>query len=137
MILGYGCGCSGVGDGREGAGAWCGREGGVGRPAVRVRAGECARQGIWQCTTGQHGVVGTSLQNTELTSGRRELQREKAWSRIHLVPLLLAESDRDVYRRDYAALEREREIMKDVPGWEVRSSSPSTFRPVLTFGCFA
>lgn len=50
----------------------------------------------------------------------RELQREKAWSRIHLVPLLLAESDRDVYRRDYAALEREKEIMKDVPGWEVR-----------------
>lgn len=35
------------------------------------------------------------------------------------MPLLLAESDRDVYRRDYAALEREREIMKDVPGWEM------------------
>merc|ERR1711881_574708 len=49
---------------------------------------------------------------------RRELQREKAWSRIHLVPLLLAESDRDVYRREQAALAREKEIMKDVPGWE-------------------
>jgi hypothetical protein len=49
----------------------------------------------------------------------RELQREKAWSRIHLVPLLLAESDRDVYRREQAALAREKEIMKDVPGWEV------------------
>lgn len=58
---------------------------------------------------------------------RRELQREKAWSRIHLVPLLLAESDRDVYRRDYAALEREREIMKDVPGWEVRFCSPPLY----------
>lgn len=31
----------------------------------------------------------------------------------------MAESDRDIYRRDFAALEREREIMKDVPGWEV------------------
>ena len=49
----------------------------------------------------------------------RELQREKVWSRIHLVPLLLAEGDRDAYRRQQAALEREREIMKDVPGWEV------------------
>lgn len=51
----------------------------------------------------------------------RELQREKTWSRIHLVPLLLAEADRDVYRREQAALEREKEIMKDVPGWEVRT----------------
>ena len=50
----------------------------------------------------------------------RELQREKAWSRIHLIPLLLAEGDRDAYRRQQAALEREKEIMKDVPGWEVR-----------------
>ena len=49
----------------------------------------------------------------------RELQREKVWSRIHLVPLLLAEGDRDVYRRQQAALVREKEIMKDVPGWEV------------------
>ncbi|KAI9000805.1 GRIM-19 [Trametes punicea] len=49
---------------------------------------------------------------------KRELQREKVWSRIHLVPLLLAEGDRDAYRRQQAALEREREIMKDVPGWE-------------------
>lgn len=49
----------------------------------------------------------------------RELQREKVWSRIHLVPLLLAEGDRDAYRRQQAALERERAIMKDVKGWEV------------------
>lgn len=48
-----------------------------------------------------------------------ELQREKAWSRIHLLPLLLAEGDRDVYRREQAALAREKEIMKDVPDWEV------------------
>lgn len=50
----------------------------------------------------------------------RELQRENTWSRIHLVPLLLAEGDRDAYRRSEAAKAREREIMKDVPGWEVR-----------------
>lgn len=50
----------------------------------------------------------------------RELEREKVWSRIHLVPLLMAEGDRDAYRRRQAALAREREIMKDVPGWEVR-----------------
>lgn len=50
----------------------------------------------------------------------RELQREKVWSRIHLVPLLMAEGDRDLYRRQQAALAREKEIMKDVPGWQVR-----------------
>jgi hypothetical protein len=49
----------------------------------------------------------------------RELQREKVWSRIHLVPLLLAEGDRDAYRRHRAAVAREAEIMKDVKGWEV------------------
>jgi len=49
----------------------------------------------------------------------RELKRELAWSRIYLVPLLLAEQDRDAFRRTSAALAREKEIMKDVPDWEV------------------
>jgi len=53
---------------------------------------------------------------------KRELQREKIWSRIHLVPLLLAEGDRDAYRREQAALAREKEIMKDVKDWEVGKS---------------
>lgn len=53
---------------------------------------------------------------------RRELQREKVWSRIHLVPLFLAEGDRDMYRRQQAAIAREKEIMKDVPGWEAGKS---------------
>jgi|ERR1700761_959049 len=48
-----------------------------------------------------------------------ELKREKVWSRIHLTPLLIAEADRDAYRREQAALAREKAIMKDVPGWEV------------------
>lgn len=38
---------------------------------------------------------------------------------MHLVPLMMAEGDRDAYRREQAAISREREIMKDVPGWEV------------------
>ncbi|KIY49487.1 hypothetical protein FISHEDRAFT_41300 [Fistulina hepatica ATCC 64428] len=49
---------------------------------------------------------------------RRELEREKMWSRIHLAPLLTAEADRDAYRRQQAALAREKIIMKDVKGWE-------------------
>ena len=54
----------------------------------------------------------------------RELGREKAWSRIYLVPLLVAEGDRDSYRREQAGLAREKEIMKDVKGWEVSESRP-------------
>ncbi len=61
--------------------------------------------------------VSLSVTHTHI---HRELQREKVWSRIYLVPLLMAEGDRDAYRREQAALAREREIMKDVPGWEVR-----------------
>ena len=45
------------------------------------------------------------------------------WSRIHLVPLLLAEGDRDAHRRQLAADGREREIMKDVKGWEVSAGA--------------
>lgn len=61
------------------------------------------------------------LYDDKLTFGR-ELHREKTWARIHLVPLLTAENDRDLYRRHLAALAREREIMKDVPGWVVGES---------------
>lgn len=52
----------------------------------------------------------------------RELKRENLWSRIHLIPLLTAESDRDAYRRQQAALNREAEIMKDVKDWKVGES---------------
>ena len=48
---------------------------------------------------------------------RRELQREKAWSRIFLTPILQAEADRDNVRRRLATQAREKEIMKEVPGW--------------------
>lgn len=48
-----------------------------------------------------------------------ELARERAWSRIYLTPLLLAETDRDMFRRDRASVLRENLLMKDVPNWEV------------------
>ncbi|GAC74619.1 NADH:ubiquinone oxidoreductase, B16.6 subunit [Moesziomyces antarcticus T-34] len=59
---------------------------------------------------------------------QRELKRERAWSRIHLIPLLMAESDRDAFRRSEAQLAREKEIMKDVPGWEAGKSVYNTKR---------
>ncbi len=40
-----------------------------------------------------------------------ELAREKMWSRIHLIPALTAEEDRDLVRRHYADLAREKELM--------------------------
>lgn len=40
-----------------------------------------------------------------------ELAREKMWSRIHLIPLLTAETDRDLARRHYADLAREQELL--------------------------
>ncbi|KAI7905749.1 GRIM-19 [Cokeromyces recurvatus] len=53
---------------------------------------------------------------------RRELKRENLWSRIHLIPLLTAEADRDMYRRMEAARGHEEEIMKDVKDWKVGES---------------
>jgi hypothetical protein len=49
-----------------------------------------------------------------------ELNRENAWTRIHLTPLLVAEADRDLYRRTRAAIAREAAIMEHVQGWKVR-----------------
>ncbi|RDL31828.1 Uncharacterized protein BP5553_09230 [Venustampulla echinocandica] len=40
-----------------------------------------------------------------------ELAREKLWSRIHLIPLLTAEEDRDLARRHYADQAREKELL--------------------------
>jgi hypothetical protein len=44
-------------------------------------------------------------------SFRSELAREKMWSRIHLIPLLQAEEDRDVVRRHYAQQKMEEELL--------------------------
>ncbi|KAF2400048.1 NADH dehydrogenase-like protein 1 alpha subcomplex subunit 13 [Trichodelitschia bisporula] len=40
-----------------------------------------------------------------------ELAREKMWSRIHLIPLLQAEEDRDQVRRYLADRAREKELL--------------------------
>ena len=40
-----------------------------------------------------------------------ELAREKLWARIHLIPLLQAEEDRDQIRRHWADKEREKELL--------------------------
>ena len=49
---------------------------------------------------------------TKLTCrSNSELAREKMWARIHLVPLLQAEEDRDQVRRHYADKAREQELL--------------------------
>lgn len=45
---------------------------------------------------------------------RRELKREQIWGRIHLIPLLQAELDRDSYRRHCATVARETDLLRDV-----------------------
>lgn len=45
---------------------------------------------------------------------RRELTREKMWSRIYLMPLLVAEEDRATVRRELADDAREKALMGDV-----------------------
>ncbi|KAI1432990.1 NADH-ubiquinone oxidoreductase subunit [Xylaria sp. CBS 124048] len=42
---------------------------------------------------------------------QKELAREKMWSRIHLIPLLQAEEDRDLVRRHLADQAREKELL--------------------------
>ncbi|KAJ1910788.1 hypothetical protein IWQ60_001176 [Tieghemiomyces parasiticus] len=60
----------------------------------------------------------------------REIQRERIWTRLHLIPMLQAEQDRDTYRREEALRAREAEIMKDVPDWEVGRTAYHTKRYV-------
>lgn len=40
-----------------------------------------------------------------------ELAREKMWGRIHLIPVLQAEEDRDLVRRHLADQAREKELL--------------------------
>ncbi|EME78015.1 uncharacterized protein MYCFIDRAFT_50654 [Pseudocercospora fijiensis CIRAD86] len=47
---------------------------------------------------------------------QNELAREKMWSRIHLIPLLQAEEDRDAVRRVLGQKKMEKELLgKEVP----------------------
>jgi len=45
-----------------------------------------------------------------------ELAREKMWSRIHIMPLLQAEEDRDQVRRMYADKAREKQLLGSETG---------------------
>lgn len=54
---------------------------------------------------GKHVI---QIANVGLSS---ELAREKIWSRIHLIPLLQAEEDRDQARRYFADKAREKELL--------------------------
>ncbi len=66
-----------------------------------------------------HGGVGDArcseggLEHTSANGacGYSELAREKMWSRIHLIPLLQAEEDRDLVRRTLADRAREKELL--------------------------
>jgi hypothetical protein len=53
---------------------------------------------------------------------QRELRREKLWARFYLQPVLEAEQDRDTVRRHFGRIEREKEIMKDVEGWDAEEN---------------
>ncbi|XP_078525709.1 NADH dehydrogenase [ubiquinone] 1 alpha subcomplex subunit 13 [Lissotriton helveticus] len=66
---------------------------------------------------------------------RRRLMIEDLETRVALMPLLLAESDRSILRQMRENLEEEAKIMKDVPGWKVGESVFHTDRwvpPIIT-----
>lgn len=46
-----------------------------------------------------------------LTMRTSELAREKIWGRLHILPLLQAEEDRDQARRYFADKTREKELL--------------------------
>lgn len=66
-----------------------------------------------------------------------ELAREKMWSRLHILPLLQAEEDRDQARRFFADKARERELLGQETkvynsdryvSWNIYFSGTSTWR---------
>ncbi|KAG4306222.1 hypothetical protein PORY_000210, partial [Pneumocystis oryctolagi] len=67
---------------------------------------------------------------------KRELKREDIWSRIHLIPLLQAELDRDLYRRKQAIHHTEDKIMENVPNWDKNKriyNTQSDVAPTFSF----
>ena len=59
----------------------------------------------WKCYSGISDWRGQSL------TIHSELAREKMWARIHLIPALQAEEDRDQVRRHLADKAREKELL--------------------------
>lgn len=61
------------------------------------------------------GVIGIMAWGTwkavEAARERVELQREQAWSRIYLQPVLEAEQDRDLVRRYFSQLEKDKKLI--------------------------
>jgi len=58
-----------------------------------------------------HSMNSKEEPNHDSNTLHSELAREKMWSRIHLIPLLQAEEDRDQVRRHFADKARERELL--------------------------
>jgi len=80
-------------------------------------------------------IIITTKNNNKNVYGR-ELAREKVWARLHLIPLLEAENDRDLVRRQIAEAEREKALMGDVKGWKMGSvyNSDKVIRPRYGYG---
>lgn len=49
------------------------------------------------------------------------MAREKLWARIHLIPVMQAETDRDLVRRVWAGEKREEALMKNEKDWKLGS----------------
>ncbi|KAJ5668134.1 uncharacterized protein N7477_006704 [Penicillium maclennaniae] len=66
----------------------------------------------WQYMLGMHAIMAYGFYRYfQGVREQRELAREKMWSRLHLMPLLQAEEDRDQVRRYYADKAREKELL--------------------------
>ncbi|KAI0397960.1 NADH-ubiquinone oxidoreductase subunit [Xylariaceae sp. FL0594] len=68
------------------------------------------RPGTWLLAMGAVMAYGWYKLNQGIRE-QNELAREKAWSRIHLIPVLQAEEDRDLVRKHLADQAREKELL--------------------------
>lgn len=98
---------------------WQGDPGAEVREPIIAAPCACSEALLWACSVVRAGWhMGTSERARErgactwrLTVANSELAREKMWSRIHLIPLLTAEEDRDLVRRHLADQKREKELL--------------------------
>lgn len=60
-----------------------------------------------------------------------ELAREKVWGRLHILPLLQAEEDRDQVRRHFADKAREKELL----GSESKVYNTERYDSLFPFTC--
>ncbi|KXH25636.1 GRIM-19 protein [Colletotrichum salicis] len=59
----------------------------------------------------ESSLMGGRVTGRKMLTSHSELAREKMWARIHIIPLLQAEEDRDQVRRWYADQAREKELL--------------------------